>query len=47
MRPMNNSTDTTSRYVTLKHMYLFITALVKSNFVPFENELMMNTVFTL
>jgi hypothetical protein len=46
MRPTNNSTDKTSRYVTLKHVYLFITALVKSNFVPFENEPIMNTVYT-
>jgi hypothetical protein len=47
MRPTNNSTDKTSHYVTLKHVYLFITALVKTNFVPFENELIMNTVYTL
>jgi hypothetical protein len=32
-------------YVMLKHVYLFITALVKSNFVPFGNELM-NIVLT-
>jgi len=45
MRPTNNSTDKTSCYVTLKHVYLFITAL-KYNFVPFENEPTMNIVFT-
>jgi hypothetical protein len=33
--------------LTLNLVYLFITALVKSNFVPHETEQMLNTVLTL